>query len=80
MVSKIFHVVASDQYAGKNSSPNTLHLGPSQSIISKRQLPVSSTIDQTGSCPLLMIKIHTKIPFLAKPAWAISFNNRTQNM
>ena len=43
-MSEIFHEVASDQYAEKNSSPNTLHLGPSPSIISKRQLPVSSTI------------------------------------
>ena len=63
MVSEIFHVVASDQYAGKNSSPDTLHLGPSHSIISKRQLPVSSTIDQTGSCPLLMIEIHANFFF-----------------
>ena len=44
MVSKIFPVVASDQYTEKKLSPNTLHLGPSPSIISKRQLPVSSTI------------------------------------
>ena len=44
MVSEIFPVLASDQYAEKNSSPNTLHLGPSPSIISKRQLQVSSTI------------------------------------
>ena len=44
MVSEIFPVVASDQYAEKNSSPNTLHLGPSPSIISKRQLQVSSII------------------------------------
>ena len=44
MVSEVFPVVPSDQYAEKNSSPNTLHLGPSPSIISKRQLPVSSTI------------------------------------
>ena len=44
MVSEIFHVVASDQYPEKNSSPDTLHFGPSPSIISKRQLPVSSTI------------------------------------
>ena len=43
-MSEIFHEVASDQYAEKNSLPNTLHLGPSPSIISKRQLPVSSTI------------------------------------
>ena len=42
MVSKIFHVVASDQYNEKNSSPNTLHLGPSPSIISKRQLASST--------------------------------------
>ena len=42
MVSEIFHVyVASDQQAEKNSSFNTLHLGPSPIIISKRQLPVS---------------------------------------
>ena len=44
MVSKIFLVIASDQYAEKELSPNTLHLGPSPSIISKRQLQVSSTI------------------------------------
>ena len=44
MVSKIFPVVASDQYTDKNSSLSSLHLGPSPSIISKRQLPVSSTI------------------------------------
>ena len=45
MVSKIFPVVASDQYAEKELSPNTLHLGLSPSIIiSKRQLQVSSTI------------------------------------
>ena len=36
MVSEIFLVVASDQYAEKKWSPNTLHLGPSPSIISKR--------------------------------------------
>ena len=42
MVSKIFPVKASDQYAEKELSPDTLHLGPSPSIISK--LPVSSTI------------------------------------
>ena len=36
-MSEIFHVVASDIYAEKNSSPKTLHLGPSPSIISKRQ-------------------------------------------
>ena len=48
MVSKIFHVVVSDQYAEKYSLPNTLHLGPSPSSISKRQLPVSSTI--VNSC------------------------------
>ena len=44
MVSKIFHAVASNQYAEKNSTPNTLYLGPSPSIVSKGQLPVSSTI------------------------------------
>ena len=44
MVSEIFHVVASDQYAEKNSSPSTLHLGSSPSITSKRQLLVSSTV------------------------------------
>ena len=44
MVSEIFPVAASDQCAKKNVSPNSLHLGPSPSIISKRQLPVSSTI------------------------------------
>ena len=44
MVSKIFPVVASDQYAEKELSPNILHLGPSPSIISKRQLQVSSTV------------------------------------
>ena len=44
MVSEIVPVVASDQYAEKKSSLNTLHLGPSPSMISKRQLPVSSTI------------------------------------
>ena len=38
MVTKIFPVVASDRYAEKELSPNTLHLGPSPSIISKRQL------------------------------------------
>ena len=43
-MSEVFHVVASDQYAEKELSPNTLHLGPSPSIISKRQLQVSSTI------------------------------------
>ena len=44
MVSEIFPVVASDQYAEKIFSPNSLHLSPSPSIISKRQLQVSSTI------------------------------------
>ena len=44
MVTKIFPVVASDQYAEKELSPNTLQFGPSPSIISKRQLQVSSTI------------------------------------
>ena len=44
MVSKIFPVIASDQYAEKELPPNTLHLGPSPSIISKQQLQVSSTI------------------------------------
>ena len=44
MLSKIFPVVASDQYAEKELSPNTLHLGPSSSIIRKRQLQVPSTI------------------------------------
>ena len=43
MISEIFHGVASDQPAQKNSASNTLHLGPSPSIISKRQLPISST-------------------------------------
>ena len=41
MVSKIFPVVASDQYAEKGLSPNTLHLGPSPSIISKRLIHYS---------------------------------------
>ena len=36
MVSKIFPVVASDQYAEKELSPSTLHLDPSPSIISKQ--------------------------------------------
>ena len=44
MVTKIFPVAASDQYAEKELSPNALHLGPSPIIISKRQLQVSSTI------------------------------------
>ena len=44
VVSKICPVVASDQYAEKELSPSTLHLVPSPSIISKRQLQVSSTI------------------------------------
>ena len=44
MVSETFPVVASDQYAEKKWSPNSLHFGPSPSIISKLQLPVSSTI------------------------------------
>ena len=44
MVSEIFPVVASDQYAEKNSLPNTLHLGLPPCIISKGQLPFSSTI------------------------------------
>ena len=35
--------VTSDQYAEKYSSLNTLHLGPSLSTISERQLLVSST-------------------------------------
>ena len=38
MMSEIFPVVASDQYTEKDLSPNTLHLNPSPSIISKRQL------------------------------------------
>ena len=41
MVSEIFPVVASDQYAERNTSPNTLHPWPN--MISERQLPVSST-------------------------------------
>ena len=41
MVSKKCPVVTSDQYAEKISSPNALHLSPSPSMISKRQLPVS---------------------------------------
>ena len=42
MVSEIFPVVA---YAEKKKNhPTPLPLGPSSSIISKRQLPVSSTI------------------------------------
>ena len=45
MVSKTFPVVAaSDQYAEKGLSPNSLHLGPSPSIIGKQQLLVSSII------------------------------------
>ena len=44
MVCEIFHLAASDQYVEKYSSPNTLHLGPSPSIMSKRQPPVSFTI------------------------------------
>ena len=44
MVSEIFPVVASDQHAEKNSSPNTLHVSPSPTIISEQQLPVSSSI------------------------------------
>ena len=36
MVSEIFPVAASDQYAEKYSSPNSLHHGPSPSIISNR--------------------------------------------
>ena len=42
MVSEKCPVVRSDQYAENNWSPNTLHLSPSPSMISKRQLPVSS--------------------------------------
>ena len=38
MMSEIFPVVASDQYTEKDLSPKTLHLNPSPSIISKRQL------------------------------------------
>ena len=34
MASEIFPVAASDQYAEKKLSPNSLHLGPSPSIIS----------------------------------------------
>ena len=44
MVTEISPVVASDQYAEKKWLPTSLHLSPSPSIISKRQLPVSSTI------------------------------------
>ena len=44
MVSEIFPVVATDQHAEKNSSPNTLHVSPSPTIISEQQLPVSSSI------------------------------------
>ena len=44
MVSKLFPVIALDQYTEKELSPNTLHLGPLLSIISKWQLQVSSTI------------------------------------
>ena len=47
MVAEIFPVVASDQYAEKELSPNTLHLGPSPSIISKRQLPRLAIVDET---------------------------------
>ena len=43
MVTEISPVVASDQYAEKKWLPSSLHLNPSPSIISKRQLPVSST-------------------------------------
>ena len=43
-MSDLFPVVASDHYAEKTSSLNILHIGPSPSIISKRQLPVSSTM------------------------------------
>ena len=44
IVPEIIPVVAPDQYAEKKSLPSSLHLGPSPSIISERQLPVSSTI------------------------------------
>ena len=44
MVSKLFPVVALDQYTEKELSPNTLHLGPSLSIISKWQLQVYSEV------------------------------------
>ena len=44
MVTKTFPVVASDQYDENELSPDTLHLGPSPSIIRKGQLQVSSTI------------------------------------
>ena len=44
MVSKIFPVVAWDQYTEKELSPNTLHFGPLPSIISTQQLQVSSSI------------------------------------
>ena len=44
MVFTFFPVVASDQYAEKNLSPNTLHLGPLLSIISKWQLLFLSTL------------------------------------
>ena len=43
MVSEIFPVLASDRNAENNLSPITLHLIPSPSMISKRQLPVSPT-------------------------------------
>ena len=38
MVTKTFPAVASYQYAEKELPLNTLHLGPSPSIISKRQI------------------------------------------
>ena len=36
MASTIFSVVALDQYAEKHLSPNTLHLSPWPSLVSKR--------------------------------------------
>ena len=44
MVFEIVHVAALDQHAEKNSSPKTLHLSASLSMISKQQLPDSSTV------------------------------------
>ena len=50
MVSEIFPVVASDEYAEKILSPTSLHksiTGPSPSIISNRQLASSTIVKYT---------------------------------
>ena len=57
-VSEVFPVIASDQYAEKETTPNTLHLRPSPSIISKRQHRPRHAVT---SVPAADVHLHGKL-------------------